>query len=226
MIMEFYLLFAETIHPQPQPQFQPPPGVTNEVLATITAIAVTIGFLSQVVLQLMARAQARRAAEAANENARIAQESASAAAKEAKGARDVARVSVEKTKESQDILVLSNEKTHESLEKTRQEIKVIHKLVNNNMLLALESILDLSTRIAALTKTPEDELAVINARKALDNQKDVEARTKDSEKDSGYPKDKGEHQRSIDQKKRENEEVNYHKDAPPLRPYEEIKDIQ
>lgn len=124
----------------------------NSWIPATTALAVTVGFIAQIVLQVMAKMDAGDLAKELKETAAATEKSEKTAA----------------TKRDETLSI----------------VKVVHKLVNNDMHRALETAALLARRIANMDgATEEDITAAVTAEKALvdHDSREVEAPKKEGQ---------------------------------------------
>lgn len=126
--------------------------------ATIQAVAVTVGILATVVLQVWNQIDARAAAV------------------------KVEAVAV-KVEEAKQALEASDSKTEESLEELKKTGDSTHVLVNSQMSWQLKISAVALRRIADLTKDPEDDAAAELAEKALLEHDAKQKKADDKERD-------------------------------------------
>jgi hypothetical protein len=124
-------------------------------ITAVTAIAITIGLVCQIVLQIMTRLEARRAAQAAQDNARKAQIATD------KAASAVAQVKT--------TLVNTTDAANDKLDGLASVAAATHTLVNNKMGIELLAVKELSQWKADREPTPENKLAAKRAQVAYDD---------------------------------------------------------
>jgi len=134
----------------------PPDAASPAWIPAVTAVAITIGLIAQIVLQVLAKMEAKRVSDQAKADALEAQIAASKAHASAQHA-------AEATKDVKKTLAESNEDTSNKLSGLKNVADATHTLVNNNMMIQLRETLEakkltLST-LARLTDIIDDPAA-------------------------------------------------------------------